>query len=251
VPLLDKAARARELGYRAVEFWWPFATEAPAPEEEQAFIDSVRRAEVETVLVNFPGGGPSVDDRGLLCVPGREDDFLRCAQTAISIGRRLGATRFNPMVGNGRHPWSPGSEEFDTALANLVRVAPLVEDAGGMIVLEPLSGFPDAAVKSFAQARELVIASRTAGALNVAILLDLYHAAVNGDEVLSCLDLEPDLIGHVQIADSPGRGWPGSGELPLATWLRTLHVSGYSGRVGLECKGDPVAAGELRAALTY
>lgn len=249
VPLLQQAATARRLGYGAVEFWWPFASANPAPEEVRVFVESVDRARVDTVLLNFPGGGAAVGGRGLLCVPGREEDFLRGAETAVGIGRRLGATRYNPMVGLARWPWSPGCAEFDTALANLVRVAPLVQEAGGVVVLEPLSGIPGAAITTFAQARELVLAARAAGASGVAVLLDLYHAAVNGDEVLQDLDLEPGLVEHVQVADAPGRGWPGSGELPLATWLRTLRSAGYRGRVSLECTGDPVTAAATAARL--
>src|SRR5699024_92464 len=111
------------------------------------------------------------------------------------------------------------------------------------IVLEPLSGFPRAALTTFAQAEQLVRAARHEGAGNVAVLYDLYHAAVNEDPVLTGTPPASDLIGHVQIADHPGRGWPGTGALPLTEWIRELRCAGYSGRVGIECQG-----GEARAA---
>lgn len=253
VPVLERPARARSLGYDAVEFWWPFDTQDPESGEVAEFVDTVTRAGVETVLFNFPGGGPSVGDRGLLCVPGRQTEFVHAARTAIDIGRRLGVQRFNPMVGN-TDEWTPESEAFATAVENLVSIDSMVGDAGATVVLEPLSGFPQAALKTFAQARQLVLAAREAGAQNVAILFDLYHAAVNHDPVLTHdqLDLaalDIDLIGHVQIADAPGRGWPGTGALPLGSWIHSLRDAGYTGRIGLECTGEPVAAGVIEEQL--
>lgn len=242
VPVRERAARARTLGYDAVEFWWPFPTQEPTRDEVDEFVDDVTRAGVETVLLNFPGGGASVGDRGLLCVPGREAAFVESARVALSIGRRLGVTRYNPMTGNSSDVWAPGSPSFDTAVANLVSIDSLVGDAGATIVIEPLSGFPDAAVKTYAHARDLVLAARSAGAQHVGILFDLFHAAVGIDPVLDPWSVDVDLVAHVQIADAPGRGWPGTGDLPLAAWISTLRDAGYRGRVGLECSGDPVTA---------
>lgn len=242
VPPRGRAARARALGFDAVEFWWPFASQNPQPGEVREFVDDLKRAELEIVLLNFPGGGASVGDRGLLCVPGREDDFIQSARTALEIGSRLGVQRFNPMTGNTSMEWTPGSEAFETAVANLLSVDAMVGEVGATIVLEPLSGFPRAALKTYAHARELVLAARAAGAENVSILFDLYHAAVNRDAALDPWSVDIELIGHVQIADAPGRGWPGTGGLPLGVWIERLRDAGYSGRVGLECCGTPVAA---------
>lgn len=242
LPPAQRAARARELGYDAIEFWWPFASQDPDLATVREFVENVKRAEVETVLLNFPGGGASVSDRGLLCVPGRHDDFVRSARTALEIGRQLGVQRFNPMVGNVDNAWSPETEAFDTAVANLVAIDPMLGELNAEIVLEPLSGFPQAALKTYDHARSLVLAAREAGAHNVSILFDLYHAAVNEDQVLDSWAVDTGLIGHVQVADAPGRGWPGTGDLPLGSWVRRLRDAGYAGRVGFECSGSPVNA---------
>ncbi|MDN5599055.1 MAG: TIM barrel protein [Brachybacterium sp.] len=239
----ERASTAAALGYSAVEFWWPFAEQHPRPEQIREFVDDVRRAQLPAVLLNFPGGGPAVEERGLLSVPGREDDFLRAAETSISIGRQIGTTRYNPMAGNITGTWVEGSQEFETALTNLLRVAPLAAEADATIVLEPLSGFPRAALTTFTEAESLVRAARREGAGNVAVLHDLFHAAVNEDPVLTGAPPASDLIGHVQIADHPGRGWPGTGELPLAEWIDELRRTGYDGYVGIECHG-----GQPRAA---
>lgn len=244
----DRASTAASLGYGAVEFWWPFGTQTPSVTEICTFVGDVRRAGLPAVLLNFPGGGPDVEDRGMLSVPGKEDDFLRAAETAIEIGRRIGTTHYNPMAGNISGDWSPDSQAFTTALRNLLRIAPLVEEAGASIVLEPLSGFPRAAITSFADAHILVKAARAEGAHNISILYDLFHLAVNNDPVLEFETPDTDLIGHVQIADAPGRGWPGTGDQPLQHWLSQLRAAGYTGAIGLECIGDTPRPADLVSA---
>ena len=234
----ERPSTAAALGYAAMEFWWPFEEQDPGAERIRCFVDDVRRAAIPAVLLNFPGGGPAVEDRGLLSAPGRQDDFLRAAETAIGIGRRIGTTRYNPMAGNIAGAWSEGSQEVETALTNLLRVAPLAADADAMIVLEPLSGFPRAALKTFADAQALVRAAHREGAENVAVLYDLFHLATNEDPALPGALPAIDLIGHVQIADRPGRGWPGTGELPVEQWVRELRTAGYRGVIGLECVGE-------------
>lgn len=241
----NRATTAAGLGYAAVEYWWPFAEQTPTTTEIRTFVDSVHRSELPAVLLNLPGGGPEVEDRGLLSVPGKEDDFLRAAETAISIGRQIGTTCYNPMAGNIPGAWSEDSREFETALANLHRIAPLVAEAGAEIVLEPLSGFPAAALKTFADAQGLVRATREEGAHNISILYDIFHAATNQDPAIPGAIPAIDLIGHVQVADAPGRGWPGTGELPLRSWLGELRAGGYTGLIGLECVGEEPRPAQL------
>jgi hydroxypyruvate isomerase len=72
------------------------------------------------------------------------------------------------------------------------------------------------------------------GADNLRLLFDIYHLATNGDDVDAALASYADRIGHVQIADSPGRHEPGSGILDIARYLDELSSIGYAGHVGLE-----------------
>ena len=78
---------------------------------------------------------------------------------------------------------------------------------------------------------------------NARFLMDLYHLAMNGEDLPAVIDRYADRTGHVQIADSPGRGAPGTGSLPLEELLDRLRKAGYDGRVGLEYKpGDRPSA---------
>jgi hydroxypyruvate isomerase len=77
---------------------------------------------------------------------------------------------------------------------------------------------------------------RATGTANVGFLCDLFHLANNGDDVGAAIANHADRVAHVQVADAPGRGEPGSGDLPLDRWLGELEKSGYAGYVGLEYK---------------
>ena len=77
---------------------------------------------------------------------------------------------------------------------------------------------------------------RAAGADNVGLLCDLYHLATNADDLDRVIDQRGGDIAHVQVADAPGRGEPGSGSLDLDHYLRRLEAAGYHGLVGLEYK---------------
>jgi hydroxypyruvate isomerase len=66
------------------------------------------------------------------------------------------------------------------------------------------------------------------------LLADLYHLHVNGDDITAALDTYADRIGHVQIADAPGRGAPGTGDIGVRGYLDQLTRNRYRGRIGLE-----------------
>ena len=74
------------------------------------------------------------------------------------------------------------------------------------------------------------------GVDSLRLLADLYHLEVNGDDVGAAIDTYADRIGHVQIADAPGRGEPGTGTLDIDGYLTRLAGHGYRGYVGLEYK---------------
>jgi hydroxypyruvate isomerase len=98
-------------------------------------------------------------------------------------------------------------------------------------LVEPVSGAPRYPLRTAADA---LAAIDRAGGGNIRLLLDVYHLAVNGDDVDAAIDLAAGRIGHVQIADAPGRHQPGTGELPIARWLDRIAATGYDGRIALE-----------------
>ncbi|WP_157255237.1 hydroxypyruvate isomerase family protein [Nonomuraea typhae] len=230
LPILQRPEAARKAGFDAVEFWWPFDNAVPSDAEVEAFIEALQEAGVQLTGLNFAAGDMPAGDRGLLSHPNRVTEFRDNILVVADIGRRTGCRAFNALYGNRL---GAASEELQdaTALANLALAAETVD---GVVLVEPLSGSPAYPLKTAAEA--LAVVAQVPG---LKLLADLYHLAVNGEDVDALLRGGLDRIGHVQIADAPGRGAPGTGDLPLAAWLTELDQAGYDGWIGLEYKANP------------
>ncbi|MFI6025898.1 hydroxypyruvate isomerase family protein [Amycolatopsis magusensis] len=239
LPLLERPAAARSAGFDAVEFWWPFAEAVPADAEVEAFVKAIDDAGVRLTGLNLAAGDMPAGDRGLVSWPGREKELRDNLDVVAGIGERLGCRTFNALYGNRIDGVAPELQD-ELAVANLVHAAKVIGAIGGRIVVEPVSGIDAYPLKTAADAVEVI--DRVA-AENVLLLADFYHLAVNGDDVPAVISAHAGRIGHVQIADAPGRGAPGTGELPLGDWLGAIEAAGYAGLVGLEYKadGDPFA----------
>jgi hydroxypyruvate isomerase len=224
LPLLQRPAAAAAAGFDAVEFWWPFTSTGP---DVDAFVTAIEDAGVRLTGLNFAAGDMPAGDRGLVSWPGRETEFRDSVAVAVGIGERLGTRVFNALYGN-RIDGATG--QGDLADANLVFAAAEARSIGATVVLEPLSGAERYPLRTVADA--LAVIDR-AGAPGLALLADLYHLAVNGED-LDGLPAHVDRIGHVQIADAPGRHEPGTGDLDLHRHLAALDAAGYTGHVGLE-----------------
>ncbi|HEY4454853.1 MAG TPA: TIM barrel protein, partial [Pseudonocardiaceae bacterium] len=125
------------------------------------------------------------------------------------------------------------AEQDAVAVGSLRYAAKAVADIGATVLLEPVSGVPSYPLRT---AADVVTVLDRVDVPNVGLLADLYHLAVNGDDVPAAIDAYTDRVAHVQIADAPGRGEPGSGELPIEDWLVSLAANGYSGYVAAEYK---------------
>ncbi|GAB3501494.1 hydroxypyruvate isomerase family protein [Amycolatopsis cihanbeyliensis] len=232
LPLLRRPAAARALGFDAVEFWWPFTRAAPGDREVTEFARAANDAGVTLVGLNFFAGDMAGGDRGLLSWAGRESEFADSVDIAIGLGEQLGCRCFNALYGNRIEGTTPSTQD-DLALANLDLAATAAARIGARVVLEPLSGAPRYPLRTVADALAVV---DKAGRDNVFLLADLYHLAVNSDDLDALAAEHGSRIGHVQIADAPGRNEPGTGSLDIHRHLAALEAAGYRGFVGLEYK---------------
>lgn len=236
LPLLERAAAAKEAGFAAVEFWWPFATAVPEQAEIDAFTGAIEAAGVQLSGLNFFAGDMPGGDRGLVSWIGREDEFRDNVEVVVQIGERLGTTAFNALYGNRIEGADP-AEQDALAVENLAIAAKAVARIGGIVLLEPVSGTPSYPLKTAAEAVAVIERVRAEhGVDNIRLLADFYHLAVNGDDVDAVIAAHGAEFGHIQIADAPGRGEPGTGELPLARWIDDAQAAGYDGYIGLEYK---------------
>jgi hydroxypyruvate isomerase len=223
---LARPAAARDAGFAVVEAWWP-----PAP-DPAGWAAAVREAGIRAVMVNADGGDLAAGERGFCNIPERRDEVVAAAVAAAGVVAAAGGDRVNLLA--GRFAADPSDDAQLAAAAETVRVAadavaPLgvtivVEHLNAVEVERPLLPTP-AAAAAFV---------RRVGHPGVRVLLDAYHAAMAGLDPLEEAARVAPLIGHVQFADHPGRGAPGTGTLDLWTLVDRLEALGYAGAVGLE-----------------
>ena len=232
LPLLERAQAVRDAGFAAVEFWWPFASSTPEAAEIEAFEGSLRRAGVQLTGLNFNAGDMPGGERGLVSLPNREQELVDNLDVVTSIGERTGCRHFNALYGLRDDAFTPEQQD-EHAVEMLARAADAVSRIGGTVLVEPVSGAEGYPLKTAADA--LAVIAKT-GRDNVKLLADFFHLAANGDDVPAVIEAHAAEFGHIQIADFPGRGAPGTGDLPLAQWIDRSRELGYSGPIGLEYK---------------
>lgn len=240
--LLQRPAAARAAGFDAVEFWWPFPAAVPADAEVDRFVRAIEDAGVRLVGLNFFAGDMPAGERGVLSDPARADRFADNVDVVIGIGERLGCRAFNALYGT-RLDGVTRAEQDEVATASLVYAADAIARIGGTVLIEPVSGTPGYPLRTAADALAVIDRVRRAGGLdNVRLLFDIYHLVVNGDDPRAVLEEHAASIGHVQIADAPGRQEPGTGEIDFAGFFRALDAAGYDGHVGLEYRPSVASA---------
>jgi hydroxypyruvate isomerase len=236
LPLLERPAAAKAAGFDAVEFWWPFAEAVPGDKDVDAFVTAIQEAGVQLVGLNFFAGDMPGGDRGLVSWPARSAEFRDNVDVTIGIGERLGCRAFNALYGNRVEAVS-ADEQDEVGAENLAIAARAAARIGGTVLVEPVSGAEHYPLKTAADALAVIDRVQAAsGVTNLGLLADLYHLAVNGDDVDRVIADHVTRIAHVQIADAPGRNEPGTGTLPLDAQLAALEAGGYTGWVGLEYK---------------
>jgi hydroxypyruvate isomerase len=246
MPLLQRPAAAKAAGFDAVEFWWPFATAVPATGEVDAFTRAISDAGVDLIGLNFFAGDLAGPDCGVLSIPGRSAEFRDNIDVALGIGAELGVRAFNALYGN-RVDGVPPEEQDELAVENLGYAAKAATGIGATVLIEPISGPKPYPLRTAADVAATLGRVRGAGHDNVGFLCDLYHLASNGESLDAVIDQYAASIAHVQIADAPGRGEPGTGQLDLDGYLSRLDAGGYRGWVGLEYKPTTPSTAESLA----
>jgi hydroxypyruvate isomerase len=228
IPFLDRFERAARAGFRAVEFLFPY--EHPAREIRSRLDDHG----LQLVLHNLPAGDWAAGERGIACHPGRVAEFRDGVGRALDYARTLGVPQLNCLAGK-TPPGVAADAVHATLVANLRHAADRLREAGLKLLVEPINTFdiPGFHVSGTRQALTLL---DEVGADNALLQYDLYHAQRMEGELAATLQQHLARIGHVQLADNPGRNEPGTGEINYAFLLRHLDAIGYAGWVGCEYK---------------
>jgi hydroxypyruvate isomerase len=239
VPFLDRFAAAAEAGFKGVEFLFPY--DHPAADIRSRLDD----AGLALALFNMPPGDWAAGERGTAGLPGRQAEFRDGVQRAIDYAGALGCPLLHCMAGIAAAGAVPGAH-FAAYVANVAWAAERTAAAGLRLVLEPINhrDMPGYVLNTTGEAAGIVEAL---GRDRVALQFDLYHCQITEGDLIRHMEALMPIIGHVQIADVPGRNEPGTGEINWANVLPCLDALGYQGWVG--CEYRP-AAGTV-AGLTW
>ena len=247
LPLVERPAAAAAAGFTAVELWWPWVG-SPTPERSEldALKKAIENAGVQLTGLNFYAGQLPGPDRGALSIPGEESEKFRAnVDVAADFAQSLGCKTLNALYGNRLEGVDP-AEQDTLALENLSLAAHAADRIGAILLIEALNRresplYPLVSAPAAVGVVDKV--NEATGLGNARFLMDLYHLSMNGADLPSLIWRYAARTGHVQIADNPGRGAPGTGTLPLEDLLDQLGKAGYEGWVGLEYKpGDRPSA---------
>lgn len=228
VPFLDRFERAANAGFDAVEFLFPYAY---AAEEIRQRLEAHR---LTLVLHNLPAGDWDAGERGMACHPDRVSEFREGVATAVVYARALGVKQLNCLAGI-----TPAGVADDvlrqTFVENLRFAGAELKQAGLRLLIEPINTFdiPGFYLNRTAQALSIL---DEVGANNAFVQYDLYHAQRMEGELAATMARHLPRIGHIQLADNPGRHEPGSGEINYPFLFAHLDRIGYDGWIGCEYK---------------
>jgi len=229
---LDRFAAAAADDFKAVEYLFPYAYEA------KDLAGRLAEHGLQQVLFNGPPGDWERGERGMAALPGREDEFRRSIDTALSYAQALSCPRVHVMAGLA----PPGVERaklLATYQTNLAWAAKQAASAGKDVLIEPINtrDIPGFVLNRQDEAHRIV---QEVGAPNLKVQMDLYHCQiVEGDVAMKIRQYLPSgRVGHMQIAGVPERHEPDVGEVNYAYLFDVIDkVSasfGWDGWVGCE-----------------
>ena len=228
-PFSERFAAAAVAGFRGVEYLFPY--DWPAHD----VADWLRDADVEQVLFNLPPGDWAAGERGLACLPHRQGEFAESVEQALDYAMILDCERVHCMA--GLRPAGHDEAELEaTYVANLRHAADRFATIGATVTIEPINSRIDMPGYWLDGVDKAIRLLDAVDRDNVKLQLDLYHAQIIQGDLARTLEANIGRIGHVQIADNPGRHEPGSGEINYPFLFGLLDRLGYAGWVGCEYK---------------
>lgn len=228
-PFPARFKRAAAAGFKGVEYLFPY--DYPAHD----VAEWLRNNDLEQVLFNLPPGDWAAGERGLACLPQRQGEFAESVEQALNYAMLLDCERLHCMA--GLRPVGVGEAELEaTYIANLRYAADRFATIGATVMIEPINSridMPGYWLDSIEQGFRLLQAVDRS---NVKLQYDIYHAQIIAGDLARTLEANLHRIGHIQIADNPGRHEPGTGEINYPFLFETLDRLGYDGWVGCEYK---------------
>lgn len=236
LPMLDRFEAARQAGFNAVEYMFPYDYDI------NHLVDKLRSQNLIQVLFNMPPGNWETGDRGLGCLPDRVGAFRNSVQTAIDAAKALKCPAVNCLSGIPAPDSDPELLE-QTFVENLRYAASEFAKHDIRLVIEAINtrDMPGFYLNTSSQAFDII---EKVGSKNLSLQYDIYHMQVMEGDLANTLAANLHRIGHLQLADNPGRSEPGTGEINYPFLFRHIDKIGYKGWIGCEYKPtDDTVAG--------
>lgn len=239
LPFLERFQAAAEAGFHGVEYLFPYGY------DKYELAERLERWQLTQVLHNLPAGDWAAGERGIAILPGRISEFQHGLFQAIDYAIKLGCRQVNCLAGIAPQGAEP-ARLHETLVNNLRFAAHELAQEGIALLVEPINtrDMPGFFLNSTAQALKLL---EDVDSTNVLLQYDVYHMQVMEGDLARTIEANLDRIGHIQIADNPGRNEPGTGEINFPFLYRHLDAIGYAGWVGCEYK----PARETREGLSW
>jgi len=228
VDFLDRFAAAAKAGFKGVEYLFPYAY------PKETLVQRLKDNGLVQVLHNLPAGNWEAGERGIACHPDRVEEFRQGVAQAIDYATALDCPQLNCLAGK-----VPAGVDLATArqtfVDNLRHAAAELKKAGIRLVIEPINTFdiPGFFLSRTDQALAII---DEVGSDNLRVQYDIYHAQRMEGELANTIRTHLDAIGHIQLADNPGRNEPGTGEINYQWLFRHIDKTGYEGWIGCEYK---------------
>ena len=228
LPFLDRFGAAANAGFEAVEFLFPYAWTA------QEIKQRLDMHGLQLVLHNLPAGDWEAGERGIACHPDRVEEFRDGVGSAMDYAKALGVGQLNCLA--GKAPAGVSEDRLrQTFVDNLTYAAAQLKKADLNLLIEPINNvdIPGFYLTRTTQAAAILV---EVGADNAFIQYDIYHAQRMEGELAATMQKYLPRIGHIQLADNPGRNEPGTGEINYPFLFSHLDKIGYQGWIGCEYK---------------
>ena len=229
LPFAARFGAAASAGFTGVEFHFPYRHSAM---DVKALLQEHR---LRPVIFDVPAGDWAGGERGIACLPDRIAEFREGIDLAVDYARALGCRRLNCLAGivPDDAPDQYRQEALKTYVDNLRFATGRMAENELVLHIEAINDrdVPGSFLRSSDDALEIL---RRVGADNLRLVFDVYHMQIMEGDLANKLSRLSSFIGHIQIADNPGRHEPGTGEINYTFLFDLLDQQGYDGWVGCE-----------------
>lgn len=222
----DRFAAAAQAGFRGVECQFPYDY------DKNVLRQKLAEHQLTQVLHNLPAGNWEAGERGIACHEDRIAEFEAGVDKAIDYATALGCKQVNCLAGIRRSGRDP-NDARETFIRNLQFAAARLKAAGIKLLIEPINtrDIPGFFLNNTAQAVAII---KAVGSDNLFVQYDIYHMQIMEGDLARTIEKHLRLIPHMQLADTPGRHEPGTGEINYAFLLDFIDRIRYQGWIGCE-----------------